>query len=159
MKYQISVNNTHSIEWDTLLNDTLMMHPSGPNTWNVLFRNKKYQFQLLAHDVQKKQMQLKVNGRIHQVTLEDSYDLLVKKMGFSNVAVHKVNEIKAPMPGLVVKILVEIGDEVEAGTPLLVLEAMKMENILKSTGPGKVKSILVQPSDAVQKSQILIQLE
>lgn len=66
--------------------------------------------------------------------------------------------VKAPMPGLVVKVLVEPGHVVAAGTGLVVLEAMKMENELKAPGDGVVAAIAVRPGQAVEKGQILVTL-
>jgi biotin carboxyl carrier protein len=74
-----------------------------------------------------------------------------------NLAAKKVNEVKAPMPGMVLKILVKDGDEVKKGDPLLVLEAMKMENILKSPTDGVIKKIAAVTGVAVEKNQLLIQ--
>jgi biotin carboxyl carrier protein len=61
------------------------------------------------------------------------------------------------MPGLIVDIKVEAGQEVKKGDPILILEAMKMENIIKSPGDGVVKAIKVNPRDNVEKNQVLIQ--
>ncbi|MNF13023.1 Glutaconyl-CoA decarboxylase subunit gamma [compost metagenome] len=66
-------------------------------------------------------------------------------------------EIKAPMPGLVLNVIVESGQEVNKGDNLLILEAMKMENIIKSPSSGIVKKILVTKGDKVEKNEILIQ--
>ena len=68
----------------------------------------------------------------------------------------KVNEIKAPMPGLVVKVLVEPQHEVKKGDPVLILEAMKMENIIKSPCDGVIKSINTSKGSAVEKNHTLI---
>jgi biotin carboxyl carrier protein len=67
--------------------------------------------------------------------------------------------LKAPMPGLVVRIQVQPGDQVAAGAPLVVLEAMKMENELKAGAPGTVKSVRVAPGEAVEKGQVLVEFE
>jgi pyruvate carboxylase subunit B len=67
--------------------------------------------------------------------------------------------MKAPMPGLVVRIQVKAGDQVAKGAPLVVLEAMKMENELKAAAAGVVKSVRVAPSEAVEKGQILLEFE
>ena len=68
----------------------------------------------------------------------------------------KLNEIKAPMPGLVVRITVEEGAEVKKGDSLLVLEAMKMENVIKAPGDAVVGKIKVNAGQAVEKNQLLI---
>jgi propionyl-CoA carboxylase alpha chain len=67
--------------------------------------------------------------------------------------------LKAPMPGLVVRVQVQPGDEVAAGHPLVVLEAMKMENELKAGAAGVVKSVRVAPGEAVEKGQVLVEFE
>lgn len=68
-------------------------------------------------------------------------------------------EIKPPMPGRVVEILVEEGDEVEAGQPLVVLEAMKMQNEIDATGPSRVTEVRVNEDDTVEESDVLVVLE
>ncbi|HEX9892533.1 MAG TPA: biotin/lipoyl-containing protein [Gemmatimonadales bacterium] len=67
--------------------------------------------------------------------------------------------VKAPMPGLVVKLLVGPGDQVKAGQSLVVLEAMKMENELKAPGAGLVAAVSVKPGQAVEKGQPLVLLQ
>jgi biotin carboxyl carrier protein len=67
--------------------------------------------------------------------------------------------LKAPMPGLVVRVQVQPGDKVAAGAPLVVLEAIKMENELKAGAPGIVKSVRVAPGEAVEKGQVLVEFE
>ena len=64
----------------------------------------------------------------------------------------------APMPGLVVRVNVKAGDQVEAGQPLVVMEAMKMENELRSTSTGIVSSVRIQPGAAVEKGAVLVEL-
>lgn len=72
---------------------------------------------------------------------------------------NKVKDLKAPMPGLVLKVLIEPGKEVVKGDNLLVLEAMKMENMIKSPTDGIVQKILVSTGDKIEKNAILIQFE
>ena len=78
-------------------------------------------------------------------------------MGMSAVATGKINNIKAPMPGLIIDLKVKIGDSVKTGDQLLILEAMKMENILKAQGEGIVKNVKVKKGDSVEKGQVLIE--
>jgi len=66
--------------------------------------------------------------------------------------------IKAPMPGLVLRIQVEAGQQVEKGQALLVLEAMKMENVLKAPASGVVAEIKAVAGAAVEKGEVLIQM-
>ena len=67
--------------------------------------------------------------------------------------------LKAPMPGLIVRVTVQVGDTVQAGQGLVVMEAMKMENELRAQAAGKVKSIVVSPGAVVEKGALLIELE
>lgn len=64
----------------------------------------------------------------------------------------------APMPGLVVRINVKVGDQVQSGQPLVVMEAMKMENELRSTSAGTVRSVRVESGAAVEKGTVLVEL-
>ena len=68
-------------------------------------------------------------------------------------------DLKAPMPGLVTRIMVAEGDTVESGTPLLVMEAMKMENELRAQGDGRVTRIHIACGSAVEQGAILVSLE
>lgn len=68
----------------------------------------------------------------------------------------KVNHLKSPMPGLVLKVIAKVGDLVKQGEPLLVLEAMKMENVFKAPSDVVIKSIDVTEKQAVEKGELLI---
>ena len=67
--------------------------------------------------------------------------------------------VTAPIPGLVVKVLAQVGDAIEEGQPLVILEAMKMENELRSMRSGVVKSINVAPGQRVEQNAVLLILE
>ncbi|WP_375415685.1 biotin/lipoyl-containing protein [uncultured Hymenobacter sp.] len=129
----------------------------GNGRYHVLFEGRSYQAELVEADYAAKTLVLKINGQRVALQAKDRYDLLLEKMGLSNATVLKVNELKAPMPGLIVDIRVAAGQAVQKGDPLLVLEAMKMENILKAPADGTVSSIRVTLRDNVQKGQVLVQ--
>jgi biotin carboxyl carrier protein len=67
--------------------------------------------------------------------------------------------LRAPMPGMVVRVQIKAGDKVSAGAGLVVLEAMKMENELKAAAAGVVKAVRVSPGEAVEKGQVLVEFE
>lgn len=97
----------------------------------------------------------------HQVDalVQDHRDQLLAAWGAdSGVAGHESN-LDAPMPGLVLKVLVDVGDPVQRGDALVVLEAMKMENDIKAHFDGTVAAIHVSAGDAVGKGQLLIEFE
>jgi biotin carboxyl carrier protein len=126
------------------------------NKFHIIKNNKSYNAELIKFDTETKTFDIKVNGKIHQVNVKDRMDILLDKMGLGNAKGKKINEIKAPMPGLIVDIKVEVGAEVKKGDALMILEAMKMENILKSPGDGVVKTIKVEKKQSVEKNQVLI---
>ncbi|MBO6576442.1 MAG: acetyl-CoA carboxylase biotin carboxyl carrier protein subunit [Rhodothermales bacterium] len=93
-----------------------------------------------------------------EIRWKDRRALLLESMGFENSQGAAEREVRAPMPGLVLKVLVEPGTEVSAGDGLVVLEAMKMENELRAASAGTVESVSVVPGDAVGKDALLIRL-
>ena len=125
--------------------------------FHILFKNKSYRVEVVKADRATKTFQFKINNKIHAVEVKDKFDLLLEKMGMTNGAAAKINNIKAPMPGLVIDLKVKAGDIVKAGDPLLILEAMKMENILKSPGDGAIKNVKTKKGDSVEKGQVLIE--
>jgi biotin carboxyl carrier protein len=126
---------------------------------HVLHENQAYQVSVLQSDYLNKTLTVSVNGNSYDLKIEDEHDLQVKKMGLLAVSSQKVNSIKAPMPGLIVDILVKEGQEITEGTPLVVLSAMKMENIILAQGDGVVKAIEVKKEDAVEKGQLIMEME
>ena len=141
--------NGEPFEWDFVQLDA--------NRFHIIKDNASFAAELVEADYKAKTFTLKINGTLHTVSVKDRFDLLLDKMGMSNVSEKKLNDIKAPMPGLVLDIKVKPGDEVKKGDQILILEAMKMENILKSPGDGIVKAIKVNVKDNVEKGQVLLE--
>jgi len=127
--------------------------------FHILKNYKGFMVEIIAIDREKKTIQLSVNGKSTTVKAKDELDVLLDKMGMSSVASNKADNIKAPMPGLVLAIKVQEGDTIEKGSPLVILEAMKMENIIKSTGGGVIKKVKVKEGQAVEKNELLIEVE
>ncbi len=131
--------------------------PLGEGRYHVLHQGKSYSAELLEADYVKKAFALKINGQRMELQAKDRFDQLLDKLGLSDATVKKVNELKAPMPGLIVDIRVQPGQAVQKGDSLLVLEAMKMENILKAPADGIIESIKVALRANVTKGQVLVQ--
>ncbi|MBJ6108526.1 biotin/lipoyl-binding protein [Hymenobacter sp. BT523] len=129
----------------------------GEGRFHVLHEGRSYNAEVVSVDFAAKNIVLKLNGQRVELNAKDRFDLLLERLGMSNAAAAKVNELKAPMPGLIVDIRVAPGQAVQKGDPLLVLEAMKMENILKAPADGTVSTIKVTLRDNVQKGQVLVQ--
>ena len=129
----------------------------GQGRFHVLYEGRSYNAEVITADYATKNIVLKLNGQRVELNTKDRFDLLLERLGMSNTAAAKVNELKAPMPGLIVDIRVVPGQAVQKGDPLLVLEAMKMENILKAPADGTVANLKVNLRDNVQKGQVLVQ--
>ncbi|MCB0736760.1 MAG: acetyl-CoA carboxylase biotin carboxyl carrier protein subunit [Bacteroidetes bacterium] len=112
-----------------------------------------------AEKTENQSWNMTLNGQKIATSLKSDFDLLLEKMGLDNMLVAKAEDIKAPMPGLVLDIMANAGAEVKKGDALIVLEAMKMENVIKAAVDGTVKSIDVEKGQAVEKNQVLISFE
>ncbi|MGY0392248.1 acetyl-CoA carboxylase biotin carboxyl carrier protein subunit [Bizionia sp. KMM 8389] len=157
--YHTKVNNTYDFDLkkDTVLAlDTLK---ESTNHYHILSDNKSYKAEITQQNFNKKTYQVKVNGTIYNIAIEDHLDSLIKDLGFEVGASKQVNDIKAPMPGLILDIAVKVGQEVQEDDTLLILEAMKMENVITSPRSGIIKSVSVNQGDAVDKNQLLIEFE
>jgi biotin carboxyl carrier protein len=129
----------------------------GEGYFHILYNKRSYRAEVVKADHQTKSFLIKINGIIYPVELKDRFDLLLEKMGMNSGSAGKVNNIKAPMPGLIIELKVKNGDSVKPGDTLLILEAMKMENIIKSPGEGVVKTVKVKKGESVEKNQVLIE--
>lgn len=136
--------------------DTIKLEP---NKYHVLINNQSILIELLNKTENGKGMEILVNGVKHEVAVKDRFDALLSQLGMDKLLVVKSNTIKAPMPGLVLRIHVKEGDHIKKGDPLLVLEAMKMENVIKSDSEGIIKKINAIERQAVEKNTLLIELE
>jgi len=97
-------------------------------------------------------------GEIHYEVEDERARLLKKFLGSASMGKGKT-KVKAPMPGLVVKIITEVGVRVEKGEPLVVVEAMKMENEIAAPAAGKIVEIKVQEKQAVEKNEVMVVIE
>lgn len=126
--------------------------------YHLEYKGKKYNAQVLPGDEDKKP-KIRVNGITYDMELIDKYDELIKNLGMESMTKVEIKELKSPMPGLVIKIDIKPGDSVAKGDPLMILEAMKMENQIKSKGDGVIAEILVNEGQAVEKNELLIRFE
>ena len=125
--------------------------------FHILYKDKSYRAENVEVSQDAKSFTIKINGRIYPVLLKDKFDLLLEKMGMNSNAGARVNHVRAPMPGLIIDLKVKDGDAVKAGETLLILEAMKMENIIKAPADAVVKSVKVSLRQGVEKNQVLIE--
>ncbi len=165
--YKVKVNGTQEYTINRQQNDFVLDGESvaldivstGEDAYHVLHNNQSYRIRVIEVNAAEKKLTIRVNGNDYTLEVKDQYDVLLNQLGLSNLAASKINDIKAPMPGLVLKINVTEGQAITKGEPMLVLEAMKMENVLKAPADAVVKAIKVQKGNAVEKGQVLVVLE
>lgn len=164
--YKIDFTNGQSVSLDINdkninvdnkpLNLDIVKTPTGE--YSIINDGKVYNIFVENIDRQKKTIDLRINGQLVSSKINEPIDQLLANMGLDLSKMQKVEPIKAPMPGLILKIMIEVGQTLKKGDPVLVLEAMKMENVFKATGDATVKAINVTAGKAVEKGEILIEL-
>lgn len=157
-KYRVAVNEKHDFEISAEQAEALDFVKIDERHFQILQGQKSYQAELVETDFQKKTFKIKVNGSLHTIVIADEFDQLVNRLGLSVVTSNKIKDVKAPMPGLVLDVNVAAGQEINKGDKLMILEAMKMENVIKSEGEGIVKEIHVSKGTTVDKGQMLIEM-
>lgn len=100
-----------------------------------------------------------LNGQWISATVRNEQDLLLDRLGFRTTTSSDENELRAPMPGKILEILCEKGQQLEKGDALIILEAMKMENELKAPISGTVAAVKIKQGQSVEKNQLLIEIK
>lgn len=131
---------------------------TSTNSFHILKGSQSFNAEVLEVDETGKEMTVRINGNKYTVAIRDKYDELLHQLGMDKMLTIKVNDLKAPMPGLVLDVLVNEGQQIKKGENLVVLEAMKMENNLKAVNDATVKKVLVVKGNRVEKNEILIEL-
>lgn len=132
---------------------------TSPAEFNLIKDHRSITGKVRASDVTGKKLQVEIEGEIFQVEIKNSLDQMLEKMGFGVGSNKRATDIKAPMPGLVLKVSVTEGQEAKEGEPVLILEAMKMENSILLNSAAKIKKIHVKSGQVVEKGQVLVELE
>jgi biotin carboxyl carrier protein len=127
--------------------------------FKLTYKGQSFHGEILEDGSENNELKIKVNHRVFSVKKKGELDELIAALGLDIPKVRKLKELQAPMPGRIVQITVEVGQELTIGDEILSLEAMKMENVLKAEGIGKVKAILVKPDQVVDKGSVLIEFE
>ena len=121
--------------------------------------SRKFQCKILKKNNKDQSFVIKINGNISTIRIVKSVEKTIEKLGINKKSQQNINILKAPMPGLILKLMVKIGDRIKKGEALIILEAMKMENILSSPVDGIIKEIKVKPQQTVEKNNVLINFE
>ena len=136
--------------------DNITLNDSDVNNQIILDNNKSKLVSVMEVNHELKRYQIQIDGRTYQVQISDAVDQQILKMNLKSKKSNQLKELRAPMPGLVRQVNVQVGDQVDSGDALFILEAMKMENVLKSPVNGLVSDLFVKPGESVEKNQILL---
>jgi len=159
MNFKVSVNSNLDLEISSEDVTKLDAIKISENSYHLLHNNKSYNYEIISSNFNSKTYEVKINNNSYHISILNDLDMLIKDMGFSIGTAKHIDLIKAPMPGLILEINVTKGQTVKENDALLILEAMKMENVLISPREGIIKSIAVKKGDPVDKGALLIEFE
>ncbi|MCH2224780.1 MAG: acetyl-CoA carboxylase biotin carboxyl carrier protein subunit [Crocinitomicaceae bacterium] len=131
----------------------------GKNVYKITTDVTSEIIEVLAIDFDNKSMTIRHKHNTHDLVFKNNLDLVLDSMGIKRSQENLHADVKAPMPGKVIDVVVKEGDTIVKGDAILILEAMKMENVLKAENDCSIKKILIEPSQNVEKNQILIELD
>jgi len=155
--FQLDYNNTNwSVNGKKMEADILV---TGKGRLHILHNNQSYNAEVISANRLEKKFKIRVNNHTYDVQVRDKYDELLHEMGIDDKTGIRVNDVKAPIPGMVLKVMVERGQIIKKGDTLIVLEAMKMENILKAPADGVIRKVHILKGDKVEKNQVLVDMQ
>jgi len=126
------------------------------SVYSLILGNKSYEAHISPGDAG---LEVLLRGQRYRVGVEDERSRLLRQVAGSDMAPAGEYQLKAPMPGMVVAVPIEEGQEVSKGQDLVILESMKMQNELKAPRDGRVVRIRVHAGDSVQQNAVMIVLE
>jgi|SRR5690625_413814 len=156
-KYKAIANDHITVALDS--SDAIVSKVKANGDLVGLHNENKVEASVLASDFNSRIYSIRLRGNIYTVKLQNELDQQIEEMGLSLGNKTTTSMEDAPMPGLVLNVLVKEGDSVEEGDGLLVLEAMKMENKLVAPRSGIIKSVHVATNQTVEKGFVLIEFE
>lgn len=131
----------------------------GDMVFEVSSESSKMIIEVKKFDLAEKKMTIRHNHTTYNLTFKNELDLVLDKMGIKRSSENIQKNIKAPMPGKVIDILTKEGDKLSKGDNILILEAMKMENVIKAEADCVVKKVLIVKQTTVEKNQIMVELD
>lgn len=157
--YSVVVNGEHKFDFTEAEIEALDSQKLLKSLSHILQDGKSFTAEMTTSDFINKNYTVKINSTAYGVHISNALDQRIKEMGLTAKVSKAVNDIKAPMPGLILEVNVVEGQEVKQGDYLLVLEAMKMENTLTAPRDGVVKKLPIKQGQTVDKNQLLVEME
>ena len=165
MKYVVTIND-REYQVEILDNDRIQVDGtelavdfqsvSGQPIYSLILSGHSYEAFVSSNQTE---WQVMLHGNLYEAKVEDERERRLRAASGVNGSEHMEFQLKAPMPGLVVAIPVQEGQEIDKGDVLVILESMKMQNELKSPRAGKIGQIRVQPGASVEQKQVLLSVE
>lgn len=161
MKYLTTINNK-SFEIDIQPDGSLTVNGEkrdvdfralGPAMYSILAENVSHELTIEQRDGD---IEVLMRGRLYTSTVLDERALLMAQRSGGLAAESGELKLKSPMPGLIVAVRVESGQEIKAGQTIIILESMKMQNELKAPRDGVVGTVQVQPGQTVEQNKVLV---
>ena len=158
MPVKISVNN--EFEFSLCPSDVENLVLVKTAAQKFLMRHESINYHIdVKQGKESKKFYLELDGHMYHIEILDELDQLIDTLGYSEIISKVSGEIKSPMPGNVLEILIKEGNSIKKGDPMIILEAMKMENVLRSKVNGKVVETHVKDKDNVNKGDLLISID
>ena len=157
--FKVKVNKNYDLELSAEDIQKTDIIETSNDEFHLLTNDRSVTAKVVDSNFYKKEYTVEINHNLYAVRIENQLDQLIDAMGFSMSSVKHIDNIKAPMPGLILEVSIIDGQEVKEDDQLLILEAMKMENVITSPRNGVIKKVAVMKGEAVQKSQLLIEFE
>ncbi len=155
-EYEIELLGEGKVAVNGEIYEVDMTSISGQPLYSLIANARSYEGFVYSVDGQ---WQVLMGGTLYDVVVEDERMRRLRAQAGGKAAAHGPVALKAPMPGLVVAVPVEVGQEVKKGDVLVVLESMKMQNELKSVKDGKVTQVKVSAGQAVEQGQVMVVVE
>lgn len=164
MRYYVTVGETqHEVELrdtDVIIDGEVvtaeMRHVAGTMLRRLTVNGAAYRVVATSAEA-RGEWQLQLNGEQVEVAVVDERTRAIRALTAHSAGPQGPKPVKAPMPGMIVRVEVEVGQQIKAGQGVVIIEAMKMENELKADAPGVVSRILAQPGTAVEKGAVLVE--
>lgn len=131
------------------------LHCDAQGIWWIRVGMKNHRVEL--HQTGSGRYEVRVDGRVGALKKHGLREQLMERMGITDAADAADRSLCAPMPGKVLEVRVKPGDIVESGSALVILEAMKMENVLTASSEVEITAVLVQPGESVEKGGVLVE--
>ena len=155
-EFLVEIVDEHHVSVDGKTYEVDFVSVSGQPVYSMIADGKSHEAYVREGD---DEWQVLLRGRLYPVKVEDEREKRLRAAAGGGVAETGEFHLKAPMPGLVVAIPIEEGQEIKKGQVLLILESMKMQNELKAPRDGVINRIKVKPGESVEQKQALMSMQ